>query len=116
MTEAEYIALLQSLCDAFPLPCLIAELRDIFVFATHPPLLSCTLFEDNKGALALATDHKARPRTKHIGLTYHHFRSHVISGLVHILPISTFEQTADIFTKPLPAVTFRYLWTKLMGW
>jgi hypothetical protein len=115
-TEAEYIALSQSLRDAIPLLGLLAELRDIFVFATHPPLLSCTLFEDNKGALALATDHKARPRTKHIGLKYHHFRSHVLSGLVKILPISTFEQTADIFTKPLPAVTFRYLRAKLIGW
>ena len=115
-TEAEYIALSQSLRDVIPLLGLLAELQDVFTFATKQALLSCSLFEDNAGALTLATDHKSCPRTKHIGLKYHHFRGHVMSGLVKILPITTFEQTADIFTKPLPAVTFKYLRKKLMGW
>ena len=39
---------------------------------------------------------------------------YIMSGLVKILPITTFEQTADIFTKPLPAVTFKYLHKKLI--
>ena len=52
----------------------------------------------------------------HVGLKYHHFRSHVTLGLIKIFSISTFDQVADIFTKPLPAVTFVYLRKKLMGW
>jgi hypothetical protein len=39
--------------------------------------------------------------TKHINIKYHHFREHVCLGLIEILPISTSEQLADIFTKPL---------------
>ena len=115
-TEAEYIALSQSLRDVIPLLNLIADLQRVFSFTTSQALLSCSLFENNAGALALALDHKSRPRTKHIGLKYHHFRSHVKSGLIKLFPISTFDQFADIFTKPLPAVTFVYLRKKLMGW
>ena len=114
--EAEYIALSQSLHDVIPLFGLLAELQDAFTFATKQALLSCSLFKDNAGALTLATDHKTCPRTKHIGLKYHHFRGHVMSDLVKILPITTFEQTAVIFTKPLPAFTLKYLCKNLMGW
>lgn len=114
-TEAEYIALSQSLHDIIPLISLFAEFCDIFTFSTKQALHSCSLFEDNVGTLALATDHKSQPWTKHIGLKYHHFRGHVTSGLVNIFPIKTFEQIADIFTKPLPGVSFKYLHKKLTG-
>ena len=63
-TEAEYIALLKSLRDVIPLLNIIAELQQVFIFPTHQALLSCSLFEDNAGALALALDHKTRPHTK----------------------------------------------------
>jgi hypothetical protein len=39
--------------------------------------------------------------TKHINIKYHHFREHICLGLIEVLPISTSEQLADIFTKPL---------------
>ena len=89
-TEAEYIALSQSLRDVIPLLNLLKELQVIFPFITKQPVISCTLFEDNAGALQLATTHKTCPCTKHLSLKYHHFRSHVSSGLILILPINTF--------------------------
>ena len=114
-TEAEYIALSQSLRDIIPLLNLLKELQVIFPFITKQPVISCTLFKDNAGALQLATTHKTCPHTKHLSLKSHHFRSHVSSGLILILPINTFEQLADIFTKPLPEATFKYLCFKLLG-
>jgi hypothetical protein len=110
-TEAEYIALSHSLRNVIPLLNILVELQHVFTFATSQALLSCSLFEDNSGA----TDHKTRPCTKIIGLKYHHVCSHVTSGLIKLFPISTFDQMADIFTKPLPSVTFIYLRKKLMG-
>jgi hypothetical protein len=39
-----------------------------------------TIFEDNKGCVKLANAPRMRPRTRHIGLKYHHFHSHVENG------------------------------------
>jgi hypothetical protein len=44
---------------------------------------------------------KMRPRTEHINIKYHHFLEHVTSGLLSLYAVSTDEQIADIFTKPL---------------
>jgi hypothetical protein len=64
------------------------------------------VFEDNNGALELATAPKMRPRTKHIAIKYHHFRSSVDSGAVLI---DTKNQIADIFTKVLARIDFERL-------
>ena len=56
------------------------------------------------------------PRTKHIALKYHHFRSFVKTGEIVINYIKTTEQTADILTKPLCVEMFIYLRKKMMGW
>ena len=78
--------------------------------------IKCTVFEENEGAAAIATIHKFRPRTKHIHLKYHHFREYVTSGLVHIEKVSTEDQLADIFTKPLGLVLFTKHRLGIMGW
>jgi len=74
----------------------------------------CKAFEDNSGALELARLPKMRPRTKHINIKYHHFREHVRLGIIKIFPISTENQLADIFTKPLPQNLFLRLRKELL--
>ena len=74
--------------------------------------LACKLFEDNSGAVELANVPKMRPRTKHINLVYHHFRSHVKThanpnGDDTITYLETGDQIPDIFTKPLAAPLFQ---------
>ena len=116
-TEAEYIALSQSLRDAIPLMQIIQELRENkIVYIDDKARVHCRCFEDNTGALELANVPKLRPRTKHINLVYHHFRDHVRKGLVKIFPISTSEQIADILTKPLPQNDFQRLRRKMLMW
>ena len=115
-TEAEYIALSQSMREVIPLLEMIHELRSIYLLSEDKPIIKCTLFEDNNGALALAKEPKYRPRTKHIALKYHHFREYVKRGLVNIEPIDTKLQIADIFTKPLEPNQFTFLRKKLCGW
>jgi hypothetical protein len=68
-----------------------------------------TIFINDKGCVQLASAPKLHPHTKHIGLKYHHFHSHVASGAIKIHGIDTTHQIADIFTKPLPASTLEYL-------
>ena len=115
-TEAEYIALSQAMRDVIPFTNVLTELQTFYSDELNTPQILCRLFEDNNGALLLATDQKYRPRTKHIALKYHHFRSFVNEGKVNILPIDTKEQLADQFTKALDIQTFERLRCKLMGW
>ena len=101
-TEAEYIAMSQSLRDVIPVMNLLQEIRerDYQVICTEPHVY-CKVFEDNSGALELARLPKLRPRTKHINVCYHHFREHVRKGLIKIFPIDTKDQIADSLTKAL---------------
>lgn len=64
----------------------------------------------------MARTPRMRPRTRHINLKYHHFREAVTAGLVSIHAITTDNQIADIFTKPLPHDLFVKFRKQIMGW
>lgn len=101
-TEAEYVALSQSLRDIIPVMNLMQELHNKgFTGASPIPTIHCKAFEDNSCASELARTPKMQPRTTHINLVYHHFRSFVRDGKITIHHVGTLEQTADIFNKPL---------------
>ena len=115
-TESEYIALSQSLRDVIPLINLLREMQSVLSFTTDTPTVHCTIFEDNKGCIDLVNSPKMRPRTKHIGLKYHHFRSFVRDKTITIRYVETSLQIADIFTKALNDPQFVRLRIMLMGW
>jgi hypothetical protein len=116
-TEAEYIALSQALRDVIPLMELMKEMRTRgFDVGKVTPKVHCEVFEDNSGALIMAQEHKARPRTKHIAVKYHHFRQYVERGEITVHPIGTEEQCADMLTKPLNQEKFRKHRKLIMGW
>jgi Reverse transcriptase (RNA-dependent DNA polymerase) len=115
-TESGYISLSQSLRDVIYIIDLIKELQTAgFDFGNLPPIVHCKAFEDNNGALKMATVQKLRPRTKHINVKYHHFRRAVLHGIITLHQISTQDQIADIFTKPLSIIPFTKLRKLLMG-
>jgi hypothetical protein len=115
-TEAEYIALSQSLREVIPMINLMTEVNRLGVCDyCNVPKVYCKAFEDNSGALELAKAPKMRPRTKHINLVFHHFRDYVRRGLIVIYPVGTLEQLADIFTKPLSSVLFEKHKKKITG-
>jgi hypothetical protein len=101
-TEAEYIAMSQSLRDVIPVMNLLQEMReqDYQVICTKPHVY-CKVFEDNSGAIELARLPKLHPRTKHINVCYNHFSKHVQKGLIKIFPVDTKDQIADALTKAL---------------
>ena len=116
-TEAEYIALSTALREVIAVMNLLRELKERgFVFNSDIPQIKCKVFEDNKSCIEIATNHRTRPRTKHLSVRLHHFRSHVVAKTICINHISTKEQLGDIFTKPLPRDQFRTLSSKIMGW
>jgi hypothetical protein len=52
-------------------------------------------------------------RTKHINIRYHFLRDHQQHGDIAIEYVSTHNQLADIFTKPLDEKTFTKLRNEL---
>jgi len=122
-SEAEYIALSTAMREVIYMINLTQELRENKIgLHEDAPTIKCRVFEDNAGAIELAKLPKLRPRTKHLAIQYHHFRSWTVRGLdgedpkIQVLYVDTKEQQADIFTKPLPRVQFQYLRRKLIGW
>ena len=80
--------------------------------------LQCDLYEENTSCITMAESQKFTPRTKHISLKYHWFRSFIKGPkkMLNVKYINTKEQTADIFTKPLDEPLFIHLRRKSNGW
>jgi hypothetical protein len=116
-TEAEYISCSTALRETIPLMRLTREFRDKgYNIRTTIPTVHCRLFEDNTGALEIATIHKVRPRTKHLNVQLHHFRSYVDQGDIKILPISSELQRSDLLTHPTSLSTLQRHRMAIMGW
>ena len=133
--ESEYIALSQSMRDVIPLRSIVREILTIvfespekeFPVSTHSKAFQdvdstldvmpqSVVYEDNEACLKFARLLKMSPRTKHIGIPYHWFRSKVVSLDVAIEPISTHDQLGDQFTKGLTIDNFVKGRMSLMGW
>ena len=59
---------------------------------------------DNDSAVKIANNPVQHSRTKHIDIRHHFLRDHVSKGDIVISHVSTHDQLADIFTKPLEEV------------
>ena len=57
---------------------------------------------DNTGCIAQSKNPVNHKRVKHMLLKYHYLRDLVHDGQVRLTYVSTFDQIADLFTKPLP--------------
>jgi hypothetical protein len=76
-------------------------------------LTKVSLLCDNESAIRMADNPVEHSRTKHIAIRYHFLRDHQQRGDIEIAYVSTKEQLADIFTKPLDEKTFIKLTNEL---
>ena len=84
---------------------------------SKPALVHATVFEDNNWALGLATAPKVTPRTKHIAIKYHWFKSHIgVDKKILLQKVESKDQKADILTKGLTAELFAHNHQLLIGW
>ena len=134
--EAEYVALSQSMRDLIPIRQILQEIMTT-VFKVAPTITyrsfskafedvkdrsipsnieQSTVYEDNHACFKFARMAQLSPRTKHIGIPYHWFRSKVESLDIQIASIPTAQQLGDPFTKGLPQVPFELFHKTLMGW
>jgi hypothetical protein len=84
------------------------NLRDFGYNLSKVPLLC-----DNESAIRMADNPVEHSRTKHIDIRHHFLRDHQQKGDIEVFYISTENQLADIFTKPLDEKTFCRLRSEL---
>ena len=99
-TEAEYKALANATAEMMWIQRLLTELGVL-----HSPV--ARLWCDNIGAKYLSTNPVFHARTKHIEIDFYFVREEVAQKLLDIRFISTGDQVADGFTKPVSAAKLR---------
>ena len=105
-TETEYRAFATTTAE---LTWICYILRDISLYLKRPPLLFC----DNMSALHLTVNPVIHAWTKHIEIDYHFVREKVVIGALVTRFVSSVDQLADVFTKPLTKDVFYRLRDKL---
>ncbi|PKU81153.1 Retrovirus-related Pol polyprotein from transposon TNT 1-94 [Dendrobium catenatum] len=107
-TEAEYRALASEAAEVIWIRRLLEDFH-------LPQLNPTTIYCDNTSAIALANNPVYHARTKHIDVDCHFIRDCIRSNHISVHHISTNDQIADVFTKPLPIRRFKFLCNKLIA-
>ncbi|KAK3256629.1 hypothetical protein CYMTET_34246 [Cymbomonas tetramitiformis] len=97
-TEAEIIAMSEGAREIKYIMNVLNDLVDI----RNPVPMYC----DNQGAIHLASDYVNNNRSKHIEVRNMYIRELVKSDTAEALYVCSADNTADIFTKPLPLPAF----------
>lgn len=87
-------------------------MRDIGLHIAQPP----TLFCDNISALHISINPVFYAKIEHIEIDYHFVREKVALGSLITKFVSSSQQVANIFTKPLAHRKFKQLRVKLVLW
>jgi hypothetical protein len=105
-TEAEYRALASLTCEIQWLQYLFQDFKMNF---STPASVFC----DSRSAIYLAHNPTFHERSKHIELDCHVIREKIQSQLIHLLPIPSSSQIADMFTMSLHFPAFFDFLSKL---
>jgi len=97
--EAEYVATSWCVCH-------VIWLRNLFSKMDLEQLGATVIQVDNKSAIELAKNPVNHERSRHIDVRFHFIRDHVKKGSVELVHVTSQDQVADIFTKPIPKVLF----------
>lgn len=98
-TEAEYRSLANLTTEVIWIQTLLQELR---VPLPQKPTLWC----DNLSTVALSANPVFHSRSKHFELDLHFVRERVIDRRIEVNHVPSYEQVADILTKPLSLDNF----------
>jgi histone deacetylase 1/2 len=116
--EAEYISASTGMRTLVPLRNRLINVCSWLELSSPDTAIVSTVWEDNNAAMYLATSDPPRltPRSKHIAIKYHWFRSHLKAGQIEMRHIESQQQLADILTKPLTFENFQRARKLLLGW
>ena len=116
--HAEYIALSTGMRELMPIKNTFEYICNNMKIKVPPSSKVIRVWEDNEGALKLATSAKEKvtPHTKHFAIKYHWFCEKLDELKIVIKYIDTKLQKADIFTKGITGSDFKAKRSFLMGW
>ncbi|GJU79531.1 hypothetical protein Tco_1281896 [Tanacetum coccineum] len=100
-TEAEYVSARKACQQALWMK---QALIDYDIRLDDVPIMC-----DNKGVIDLSKNPVQHSNTKHIEIRHHFLRDNVQKGHISIEKVSSFDNIADILTKPLKRESFNYL-------
>ena len=115
--HSNYVSLSHSVREFLTLKSIIKEVIDNLVIDSEKLMFvsSSTIYEDNNGAIVVATSPRMTPTSNHIAVKYHWFRQHVGKEFM-IQKIDSENQKADIFTKGLQGEIFVRIRKLICGW
>ena len=105
-TEAEYRSVANTAAELLWICSLLTELG--VTISTTP-----TVYCDNIGATYLCANPVFHSRMKHIAIDYHFVRGQIQNKVLRVTHVTTHDQLADGFTKPLPRPRFQELRSKI---
>lgn len=103
-TEAEFVSLCEAATEASWIKKLLLDLNVNFK--------TTIIYEDNQSTIK-AVNNPDQKRLKHMEVKYNFVKHKVEDKEIKVEYISTGEQIADMFTKPLNKKTFKYLFKKV---
>lgn len=96
--EAEYVALSMAIMEGMFLKKLLID----FSYSN----IQFEVFEDNQSVISIAKNNDSNRRLKHIDIKYQYIVENISTGLVNIRFVSSSDNIADLFTKPLGSILF----------
>ena len=105
-TEAEYVV---AALNCSTMVWIKQMVKDFGMQVDYPIVTHC----HNTSTINMSKNPVMHAKTKHIEIKYHFLREKVANNEVKLDYVSTKEQLADIFTKPLSKDSFEYLRDKL---
>ena len=106
-TKAKYIAATECCTQ---IEWMRQTLQDIKIMFEEPITIYC----DNTSAISLSKNPVQHSKSKHIPIKFHYLREQAENKNIRLEYVSTQEQVADIFTKPLRRDVFVYL-SQILG-
>ena len=130
--EAEYMQLSRTITVLLGMKNMLEEFLPQLGLAPPKSFVKSTVFEDNAGALVLATEQNITNRTRYLNCRWHHFWSWIhhnkdgpqqdnpngewTDGKIRAVKVSTDKQRADIMTKGLVRTLYEACRFAILGW
>jgi Reverse transcriptase (RNA-dependent DNA polymerase)/gag-polypeptide of LTR copia-type/GAG-pre-integrase domain/Integrase core domain len=106
--ESEYLSISTTVQEVMWIRQLLQEIG-------YPQQAPTTIYSDNRAAIENSRNDVGHSRMKHIDIRHHFIREAVKENRIDIRWIDTNHQLADVLTKSVTKIKFKYMTNRIMG-